>query len=59
MSFLPHAGIPAGRIPLGEEYALEISDRFEKEDRFSGPKFAMRHYVRPVRGKIGFIQPIT
>jgi hypothetical protein len=42
----------AGSIPLGEKYALQISDRFDQEDRFSGPKFVMRHYVRPVREKM-------
>jgi hypothetical protein len=42
----------AGSIPLGEKYALEVSDRFDQEDRFSGPKFVMRHYVRPVRDKM-------
>ena len=42
----------AGSIPLGEKYALQVSDRFDQEDRFSGPKFVMRHYVRPVRDKM-------
>jgi hypothetical protein len=42
----------AGSIPLGEKYALQTSDRFDREDRFSGPKFVMRHYVRPVRDKM-------
>ena len=42
----------AGSIPLGEKYALQVSDRFDQEDRFSGPKFVMRHYVRPVREKM-------
>jgi hypothetical protein len=42
----------AGSIPLGEEYALQVSDRFDQEDRFSGPNFVMRHYVRPVRHKM-------
>jgi hypothetical protein len=42
----------AGSIPLDERYALQISDRFDQEDRFSGPDFVMRHYVRPVRHKM-------
>jgi hypothetical protein len=42
----------AGSIPLGEKYVLQTSDRFDQEDRFSGPKFVMRHYVRPVRDKM-------
>ena len=42
----------AGSIPLDEKYVLQISDRFDQEDRFSGPNFVMRHYVRPVRHKM-------
>ena len=42
----------AGSIPLGQKYALEISDRFDRADRFSGANFVMRHYVRPVRHKM-------
>jgi hypothetical protein len=42
----------AGSIPLGERYALQISDRFDQADRFSGANFVMRHYVRPVRHKM-------
>jgi len=42
----------AGSIPLDDKYALQISDRFDLEDRFSGPNFVMRHYVRPVRYKM-------
>lgn len=42
----------AGSIPLDEKYVLEISDRFDVEDRFAGPNFVMRHYVRPVRHKM-------
>jgi hypothetical protein len=42
----------AGSIPLDEKYVLQISDRFDQEDRFSGPRFVMRHYVRPVRHKM-------
>ena len=42
----------AKSIPLGDKYALQISDRFDLEDPFSGPEFAMRHYVRPVRLKM-------
>ena len=42
----------AGSMPLDEKYVLQISDRFEEEDQFSGPNFVMRHYVRPVRYKM-------
>ena len=42
----------AGSIPLDEKYALEISDRFDREDQFAGQNFVMRHYVRPVRHKM-------
>lgn len=42
----------AGSKPLNEKYVLEISDILDPEDRFSGPSFAMRHYVRPVRHKM-------
>jgi hypothetical protein len=42
----------AGSRPLGEKYALQLSDRFDLKDRFSGPKYATRHYVRPVRLKM-------
>ena len=42
----------AGSLPLDEKYALQISDRFEAEDRFSGRDFVLRHYVRPVRPKM-------
>jgi hypothetical protein len=42
----------AGSIPLDEKYALQLSDRFDQEDRFSGRNFVLRHYVRPVRHKM-------
>jgi hypothetical protein len=42
----------AGSIPLGEKYVLQVSDRFEPDDRFCGPGFVLRHYVRPVREKM-------
>jgi hypothetical protein len=42
----------AGSMPLDDKYVLQISDRFDLEDRFSGPNFVMRHYVRPVRHKM-------
>jgi len=42
----------AGSAPLDEKYALQVSDQLDEEDRFSGPNFVMRHYVRPVRHKM-------